>query len=105
MPFAQAKLLDDVFGGKLANQLIGDECPHRSEREENFYILSVEVSQCEPNLAAPRDATAGESGLVTDQSSVPSTNSAACLVFVARILNTGDHPGRGSMSNSGVWTV
>jgi hypothetical protein len=40
-----ANLLDHVFGGKLSNQLLGREesCTHRRTREENFYILSLDV--------------------------------------------------------------
>jgi ubiquitin C-terminal hydrolase len=39
----QEKLLDYWFGGKISNQLICKDCPHRSERAETFYILSLEV--------------------------------------------------------------
>ena len=37
------KMLDYTFGGKIINQLICVDCPHRSERLENYYILSLEV--------------------------------------------------------------
>lgn len=40
---AKEKLMDHIFGGKISNQLICKDCPHRSERSENFYILSLEV--------------------------------------------------------------
>jgi ubiquitin carboxyl-terminal hydrolase 34 len=39
----QQALLDRLFGGKVVNQLICYECPHRSERAEKFFILSLEV--------------------------------------------------------------
>jgi len=40
-----ASLLDEIFGGRLSNQLLGvaPDCPHRRERPENFYILSLDV--------------------------------------------------------------
>ncbi|CAM9476706.1 unnamed protein product, partial [Choristocarpus tenellus] len=48
MPLPQKSLLEHVFGGRLCNQLIGQEtegegCPHVSEREEDFFVLSLEV--------------------------------------------------------------
>ncbi|CAM9765730.1 unnamed protein product, partial [Hapterophycus canaliculatus] len=41
----QKRLLQHVFGGKLCNQLIGAEavCPHVSEREEDFFVLGLDV--------------------------------------------------------------
>ncbi|ELR15597.1 ubiquitin domain containing protein [Acanthamoeba castellanii str. Neff] len=39
----EEKLLSDVFGGELSNQLIPKECTHRSERLEPFYSLSIEI--------------------------------------------------------------
>lgn len=33
----EEKLLNQVFGGELTNQLIAKECGHRSERLEPFY--------------------------------------------------------------------
>ena len=40
-----ANLLDHVFGGTLSNQLLGREssCSHQRSRDENFYILSLDV--------------------------------------------------------------
>jgi ubiquitin C-terminal hydrolase len=39
----EEKLLSEVFGGELSNQLIPKECTHRSERLEPFYSLSIEI--------------------------------------------------------------
>jgi len=36
-------LLKGLFGGTLVNQVISHECPHRSEREEPFPMLKVDV--------------------------------------------------------------
>lgn len=33
----EEKLLNEVFGGELTNQLIAKDCGHRSERVEPFY--------------------------------------------------------------------
>jgi len=40
-----AGLLEHVFGGKLSNQLLGREsgCSHTRTRDENFFILSLDV--------------------------------------------------------------
>lgn len=37
------KVIDNFFGGKIVNQVIPKECSHRSEREEHFLILPVDV--------------------------------------------------------------
>ncbi len=40
----QERLLQELFGGKISNQLIGKkDCNHSREREESFYVLSLEV--------------------------------------------------------------
>ncbi|CAN0216357.1 unnamed protein product, partial [Ectocarpus sp. 12 AP-2014] len=41
----QRRLLQHVFGGQLCNQLIGAEavCPHVSERQEDFFVLGLDV--------------------------------------------------------------
>ncbi|CAM9266774.1 unnamed protein product, partial [Scytosiphon promiscuus] len=41
----QKRLLQHVFGGQLCNQLIGAEavCPHVSERQEDFFVLGLDV--------------------------------------------------------------
>jgi ubiquitin C-terminal hydrolase len=39
----QEKVLKEVFGGTLCNQIIPRECPHKNEREEPFYTISVEI--------------------------------------------------------------
>jgi ubiquitin C-terminal hydrolase len=36
-------LLKGLFGGTLVNQVISHECPHRSEREEPFPMLKVDI--------------------------------------------------------------
>eukprot|EP01117_Protostelium_nocturnum_P007975 TRINITY_DN2842_c0_g2_i10.p1 TRINITY_DN2842_c0_g2~~TRINITY_DN2842_c0_g2_i10.p1 ORF type:complete len:2789 (-),score=856.42 TRINITY_DN2842_c0_g2_i10:989-9238(-) len=36
-------LLADFFGGMMCNQVISKECGHVSERDENFFTLSLEV--------------------------------------------------------------
>jgi ubiquitin C-terminal hydrolase len=41
----QEKLLQRIFGGTYSNQLICKECPHKSETNEPFYTLSIEVSR------------------------------------------------------------
>jgi ubiquitin C-terminal hydrolase len=40
---AHADTLRGVFGGELSNQLISNECGHRSERAEPFYSLGLEI--------------------------------------------------------------
>ena len=42
-PSPQADLIKVHFGGVQVTELIGKECPHRSEREEPFLSISVEV--------------------------------------------------------------
>lgn len=39
----EASLFSRLFGGTTMNQIISKECPHLSEREENFVQLGVEV--------------------------------------------------------------
>ncbi|KAK3259359.1 Ubiquitin carboxyl-terminal hydrolase 24 [Cymbomonas tetramitiformis] len=39
----QPGVLEPVIGGKFAQQIISRSCPHRSEREEDFSGLSVDV--------------------------------------------------------------
>lgn len=39
----QEKILKDFFGGQFAQQIVSRECEHVSEREEDFFNLSVEV--------------------------------------------------------------
>ena len=36
-------LIQEAFGGSFANEIIGLECPHRSERVESFLSFSVQV--------------------------------------------------------------
>ena len=36
-------LIQETFGGSFANEIIGLECPHRSERIEDFLSLSLQV--------------------------------------------------------------
>ena len=38
-----APVLERVVGGKFAQQVICRDCPHRSEREEHFTGISVDV--------------------------------------------------------------
>ena len=54
------KLLDHVFGGTLSNQLICKECPHRSERDESFFILSLEVKNKRSIVDSLRQYVQGE---------------------------------------------
>lgn len=37
------RLLKGLFGGTLVNQVLSYECPHRSEREEPFPMLKVDI--------------------------------------------------------------
>eukprot|EP01116_Phalansterium_solitarium_P000716 TRINITY_DN10564_c0_g1_i1.p1 TRINITY_DN10564_c0_g1~~TRINITY_DN10564_c0_g1_i1.p1 ORF type:complete len:1509 (+),score=570.89 TRINITY_DN10564_c0_g1_i1:105-4631(+) len=37
------KLLQNIWGGKLSSQLICKGCPHRTEREEGFYTISIDI--------------------------------------------------------------
>jgi len=37
------KMLDHVFGGTALTQIICKDCPHRSEREEPFFSLGLEI--------------------------------------------------------------
>ena len=37
------KLLEDCYGGKLVHQLICRGCPHKSERDEPFFNISLDV--------------------------------------------------------------
>lgn len=39
----QEKLLSQFFGGALSNQIISKDCTHVSEREENFFTLSLDI--------------------------------------------------------------
>lgn len=39
----QNKLYKQFFGGEFANQIISKECTHISEKEENFFTVSLEV--------------------------------------------------------------
>mmetsp|Transcript_12467 Transcript_12467/g.20271 ORF Transcript_12467/g.20271 Transcript_12467/m.20271 type:complete len:3278 (-) Transcript_12467:248-10081(-) len=39
----QKDLLRNVFGGTVTNQIICRGCPHYSERDEAFYVISLEV--------------------------------------------------------------
>jgi ubiquitin C-terminal hydrolase len=39
----QEKILKDFFGGQFAQQIVSRECEHVSERDEDFFTLSVEV--------------------------------------------------------------
>eukprot|EP01103_Thecamoeba_quadrilineata_P011019 TRINITY_DN2539_c0_g1_i2.p1 TRINITY_DN2539_c0_g1~~TRINITY_DN2539_c0_g1_i2.p1 ORF type:complete len:2405 (-),score=378.30 TRINITY_DN2539_c0_g1_i2:956-7465(-) len=39
----QEGMLKQFFGGTITNQIISKECSHVSEREENFYTLSLEI--------------------------------------------------------------
>lgn len=34
-----------LFGGVYSHQIISKECSHRSEREEEFYSMSLEVKE------------------------------------------------------------
>jgi ubiquitin carboxyl-terminal hydrolase 34 len=37
------KLVQTYFGGQVASQVICKDCPHRSERLEPFYTLSLDI--------------------------------------------------------------
>lgn len=39
----EEKLLSQFFGGALSNQIISKDCTHVSEREENFFTLSLDI--------------------------------------------------------------
>eukprot|EP01117_Protostelium_nocturnum_P020087 TRINITY_DN8887_c0_g2_i3.p1 TRINITY_DN8887_c0_g2~~TRINITY_DN8887_c0_g2_i3.p1 ORF type:complete len:1974 (+),score=754.24 TRINITY_DN8887_c0_g2_i3:584-6505(+) len=39
----QAKLTTNIWGGKLTTQLICIDCPHRYERDELFYTISLDI--------------------------------------------------------------
>eukprot|EP00741_Cyanophora_paradoxa_P020633 tig00021281_g19915.t1 len=39
----QGNILQLFFGGTVVNQIICRDCPHRSERDEPFYVLSLDV--------------------------------------------------------------
>jgi hypothetical protein len=52
---AQANLVKENFGGKLIQQVISRECPHISEREEDFFALQVRAA---PDQAEPDDIIA-----------------------------------------------
>eukprot|EP01135_Chromosphaera_perkinsii_P005371 Nk52_evm52s343 gene=Nk52_evmTU52s343 len=39
----EEKLVNNVFGGKLLQQIISKDCEHISEREENFFVVQCEV--------------------------------------------------------------
>ncbi len=56
-------LVQEVFGGAFANEIIGLECPHRSERVESFLSLSVQVKG-KKNLEASLKAFVEEEYLV-----------------------------------------
>ena len=37
-------LVSRNFGGVISNEIIGNNCPHYSEREEPFFAISLPVS-------------------------------------------------------------
>lgn len=39
----QEKLLQNIWCGKLSSQLICKGCPHRSERDDPFYVISLDI--------------------------------------------------------------
>ena len=39
----QLQLLNHVYGGKIVNQLICQQCNNRNERDEDYYMLSLDV--------------------------------------------------------------
>lgn len=39
----ESKIIKTLFEGKFSNQLIWVDCPHRSEREESFVTLNLQV--------------------------------------------------------------
>lgn len=39
----QEKLLQNIWCGKMSSQLICRGCPHRSERDEQFYTISLDI--------------------------------------------------------------
>lgn len=38
-------LIDDIFRGEYSNLIIGQECPHKSERVEHFLSMRLEIIQ------------------------------------------------------------
>ena len=42
-PSNNKTLVQDVFGGYLANEMICDECMHRREHEERFYSINLDI--------------------------------------------------------------
>ncbi|KAL6065920.1 USP domain-containing protein [Balamuthia mandrillaris] len=56
----QENLLKDVFGGELCNQLIPKGCPHRSEREEPFYTVGIEIKNKKDILESLKLFISGE---------------------------------------------
>ncbi|KRX04991.1 hypothetical protein PPERSA_06625 [Pseudocohnilembus persalinus] len=48
------------FGGKLSNEIIGKDCPHRSEREENFVSLQVQVENKKDIYESLKEFVSGE---------------------------------------------
>ncbi len=61
-PAMQPELVREVFGGAFANEVIGLDCPHRSERVENFLSFSVQVKG-KKNLEASLNALVEEENL------------------------------------------
>ncbi len=41
---SRPKLWHEIFGGHFVNEIVSLDCPHRSERLEDFYSLSVVVA-------------------------------------------------------------
>lgn len=48
----QEKLLKDIWCGKMSTQLICKGCPHRSERDEQFYTMSLDIQNKKDILEA-----------------------------------------------------
>lgn len=58
----QENLLKECFGGKLIQQVISKECPHISEREEDFFAIQVGRHRSHMNLK--REASISDSSAV-----------------------------------------
>lgn len=40
---SQERLLRDIWCGRMTSQLICKGCPHKSERDESFYTISLDI--------------------------------------------------------------
>ena len=66
----QLQLLNHVYGGKIVNQLICQQCGNRNERDEDYYMLSLDVKN--------KHSILNSLALYTDGELLEGDNKASC---------------------------